>query len=209
MPKVKIYNSQGKPAGEVNLEPKIFNVKIKPELVQQAVRTQLANKRVAIAHTKDRSEVRGGGRKPWRQKGTGRARHGSTRSPIWSGGGVTFGPRNNRNFTLKINKKAKRQALFMVLSDKVKNKKFIVLEGLTLSAIKTKEIAKIISALPVKKSILMLLPKSDNKIIKSAKNIPYLKTINADSLNVYDIMVHEFTVCTKDCLAVINKTYLK
>ncbi|MBU0597571.1 50S ribosomal protein L4, partial [Patescibacteria group bacterium] len=94
MPKVKIYNSQGKPAGEVNLEPKIFNVKIKPELVQQAVRTQLANKRVAIAHTKDRSEVRGGGRKPWRQKGTGRARHGSTRSPIWSGGGVTFGPRN-------------------------------------------------------------------------------------------------------------------
>ena len=209
MIKVKVYNIKGQPVGEVKLESKIFDIAIKPDLVQQAVRTQLANKRIAIAHTKDRSEVRGGGRKPWRQKGTGRARHGSIRSPLWKGGGVTFGPRKSRNFALKMNRKARRKALFMALSDKARNKKIVLLDKLEMPTIKTKDFIKIISKLPLKKTILAILPKSDQKIIKSARNIPYVKTINADSLNVIDVLSHEYLFCPKDALGVITKTYLK
>lgn len=209
MVKAKVYNKEGKVIEEVKLEPKIFEVEIKPELVQQAVRTQLANKRVAYAHTKDRSEVRGGGRKPWRQKGTGRARHGSIRSPLWRGGGVTFGPRKDRNFALKMNKKAKRKALLMTLSDKAQNKKIVLLNKLEMPAIKAKDFIKIISKLPLKRTILTVLPKSDEKITKSARNIPYVKTIRADSLNIVDILSYEYLLCPKDTLTVINKTYLK
>ena len=208
MVKVKVYNKEGKPIEEIKLEPKIFNIEVKPELVQQAVRTQLANKRVAYAHTKGRSEVKGGGRKPWRQKGTGRARHGSIRSPLWKGGGVTFGPSKNRNFSLKMNKKARRKALLMTLSEKAQNKKIVLLDKLVIPTIKTKYFIKIISKLPLKKTILVILPESDRKVIKSARNIPYVKTIRADSLNVVDILSNEYLLCSKDALAVINKTYL-
>lgn len=209
MTKVKVYNQTGKAVGEIKLEPKIFNIEIKPELVQQAVRTQLANKRKVIAHTKDRSEVRGGGRKPWRQKGTGRARHGSIRSPIWKGGGVTFGPQKNRNYSLKMNKKARRKALLMTLSDKARDKFIVVLDKLELPAIKTKDLLKIISKLPLKKKVLIILPKSDQKIIKSARNLPNIKTINANSLNVVDVLVHRCLLILKDSMAIIEKTYLK
>jgi len=209
MAKLKVYNKEGKPVGEVSLEPKIFNVDIKPNLVQQAVRTQLANKRSVIAHVKDRSEVRGGGRKPWRQKGTGRARHGSIRSPIWKGGGVTFGPRSDRNYSLKMNRKAKKKALLMVLSDKAQDKKIVVIDSLVLAAIKTKDFLKIITKLPLKKTVLAVIPKTDQKIIKSANNIPFVKVIDADSLNVVDIISHEYILCAKPALEVIKKTYLK
>jgi len=199
MTKVKVYNQTGKAVGEIKLEPKIFDIEIKPELIQQAVRTQLANKRKVIAHTKDRSEVRGGGRKPWRQKGTGRARHGSIRSPIWKGGGVTFG----------LNKKARRKALLMTLSDKARDKSIVVLDKLELTAIKTKDLLKIISKLPLKKKILVVSPKSDLKIIKSARNLQNIKIINANSLNVVDILGYKYLLILKDSLAIIGKTYLK
>jgi len=208
MIKVKVYNQKGEVVGEEKLESKIFDIEVKIQLVQQAVKTQLANSRVAIAHTKDRSEVRGGGRKPWRQKGTGRARHGSIRSPIWKGGGVTFGPRNIRNFSLKMNKKAKRKALLMCLSDKAKNKKIILLDALKLPAIKTKEFLKIVEKLPLKKNILIVLPKTDQKIIKSASNIPYIDIITANSLNVIGVLKHEYLLIPKDSLKVIKQTYL-
>jgi large subunit ribosomal protein L4 len=209
MTKVKVYNQTGKAVGEIKLEPKIFDIEIKPELIQQAVRTQLANKRKVIAHTKDRSEVRGGGRKPWRQKGTGRARHGSIRSPIWKGGGVTFGPRKNRNYSLKMNKKARRKALLMTLSDKARDKSIVVLDKLELTAIKTKDLLKIISKLPLKKKILVVSTKSDLKIIKSARNLQNIKIINANSLNVVDILGYKYLLILKDSLAIIGKTYLK
>jgi len=209
MIKVKVYNSEGKEVGEEKLKPEIFEIKVSPDLVQQAVVTQLANKRLVLAHTKNKGEVRGGGRKPWKQKGTGRARVGSIRSPLWRGGGVIFGPRKNRNFKLKINKKAKRKALFMVLTDKVKEKKLVILDKFGLAKIKTKEFLKILSKLPVKNTILVVLPKQDEKILKSSQNLPYVNCLLADSLNVYDILRHEYLLILKDSLAVIEKTYLK
>jgi large subunit ribosomal protein L4 len=209
MIKVKVYNTEGKEVGEEKLKPEIFEVKIKPSLVQQAVVTQLANRRLVLAHTKTKGEVRGGGRKPWKQKGTGRARVGSIRSPLWRGGGVIFGPRKNRNFKLKMNKKAKRKALFMTLSDKVNEKKLVLLDKLELAKIKTKEFLKTLSKLPVKNTILVVLPKQDEKIIKSSHNLPYVSCLLADSLNVYDILRHEYLLMPKDALKVIEKTYLK
>jgi len=209
MVKVKLYNMEGKVLGEEKLEPSIFNVVVKPGLIQQAVRTIQANSRLGLAHTKIRSEVRGGGRKPWRQKGTGRARVGSIRSPLWRGGGIIFGPRNNRNYSLKMNKKARRKALFMTLSDKVKNKKIILLDKLEINKIKTKAFLKILSKLPVEKTILTILPKNDKNIIYSVRNLPYVKTILADSLNVIDILAHEYLIMPRDSLKVISKTYLK
>ena len=138
MPKANIYNQKGEQVGEIELSDKIFGVKANEALVHQAVTAQMANERQVLAHTKDRSEVRGGGKKPWRQKGTGRARAGSSRSPIWIGGGVTFGPTKDRNFSQKINKKMKKQATFMALSDKVKSKNLAVLEKLEIAEFKTK-----------------------------------------------------------------------
>jgi len=145
--KLNVYNQQSELIGEMDLNPKIFNVKANPALVHQAVVAQMANERQVLAHTKGRGEVRGGGRKPWQQKGTGRARHGSIRSPIWRGGGVTFGPTKERNFKQKINQKMKQKALLAVLSDKVANKKLVVLDKLELTEYKTKKFDQIISGL--------------------------------------------------------------
>ncbi|MFH1207378.1 MAG: 50S ribosomal protein L4 [Patescibacteria group bacterium] len=209
MSKAAVYNKTGVKVGEVSLEPKIFGVPVKPQVIQQAVRTQLANSRVAIAHTKTRSEVRGGGKKPWRQKGTGRARHGSIRSPLWKGGAVTFGPRSDRNFSLKMNKKARRQALFMTLTDRANEKNIVIIDSLAQKAIKTKDFLASISKLPLKKTILLALPKADQLIIKSTRNIPFIKTINADSLNVVDVLNRETLLMPKASLEVISKTYLK
>ncbi|MFA6098791.1 MAG: 50S ribosomal protein L4 [Patescibacteria group bacterium] len=209
MLKVKVYNTEGKEVGEVKLEPKIFEVKANAGLVMQSVRTQMANKRVAVAHSKDRSEVRGGGRKPWKQKGTGRARHGSIRSPIWKGGGVTFGPQSDRNYELKLNKKAKKKALFMVLTDKAKDGKIIILDKLELVKIKTKQIVHILAKLKVKKTALLITGKNDEKVKKSVRNISGAKLLNADSLNIIDILNFQYLVITKDSLDVIKKTYLR
>jgi len=212
--KVSLYNQKAEVIGEVELNPKIFEVKPKKHLLAEAVRIQLSNARKGLAHTKTKGEVRGGGKKPWKQKGTGRARAGSIRSPLWRGGGITFGPRSKRNWELKLNKKAKRQALFMALSDKAADNRFIVIDKMELPAIKTKEMAGIISGL--KKSIkdmgnkqMLVFPKMDEKLVKSIRNLPSISSIFANSLNVVDVINADSMVVLKESLPVIERTYLK
>lgn len=209
MAKVKVYNLAGKEVGEMELDPMIFEVVAKPSLVHQVVEVQRANARLKLAHTKTKGEVRGGGKKPWRQKGTGRARHGSIRSPLWIGGGITFGPRTDREFGKKINKKMRRKALFMTLSDKVKENNFIVVEKLELPEIKTKPLFSILKKLPMKGifSTLMVLTNKDENINKSARNIKKIKTILADSLNVYDVLKYNFLLIDKEGVKKIIDTY--
>ncbi|MFA5188596.1 MAG: 50S ribosomal protein L4 [Patescibacteria group bacterium] len=210
MIKAKVYNLEGKEIEEIKLDPEVFGVKINPALVHQVVEAQQANARFKLAHTKTKGEVRGGGKKPWRQKGTGRARAGSTRSPLWIGGGVTFGPRKERNFDKKINKKMKQKALFMSLTDKVKSEALIILDKLEFTKIKTKDLVKILSKLPVKagKTLIVLDQKNDN-IVKSARNIKTLKTILADSLNVLDILKYNYLLVDKNGIKNIITTYKK
>src|SRR3989338_7773386 len=165
MTKFPVYNVNGEKVSDVELNPDIFGVAIKPQLVQHAIVIQQANARQVLAHTKNRGEVAGGGRKPWRQKGTGRARHGSTRSPIWIGGGVTFGPRNERNFEKKINKKMKRKALLMALSTKVADSQLVIFDDLKMKEAKTKTMANAItkvSKLLKPKSLFVLNPENKN-----------------------------------------------
>ncbi len=209
MVKVKVYNLEGKEIEEMKLDSAVFDVEINPNLVHQVVEAQKANARQNFAHTKNRAEVRGGGRKPWRQKGTGRARHGSIRSPIWKGGGITFGPRRERNFEKKINKKMKKKALFMTLTDKVNENTFVAVDKLELPEIKTKNLFNILNKLPLKKakSILVILPEKNETVIKSAKNLPEVKTIIADSLNIIDILKHEYLLVDKSGVKKIIETY--
>ncbi|OGY45543.1 MAG: hypothetical protein A3J62_01780 [Candidatus Buchananbacteria bacterium RIFCSPHIGHO2_02_FULL_38_8] len=239
MDKVKVYNQEGKEVGEQVLNPDIFSVKIKPQVVQQVVVAMQANSRQVLAHTKDRSEVSGGGRKPWRQKGTGRARHGSIRSPLWRGGGVTFGPTNQRNFSLKINKKVKRKALFMGLADKANNQKIVLLDNLGLPAIKTKTFFKILEDLKLRSkkekftkskkevdlktkeehvktknrkkepTVLLVIPQKDEKVVKSARNISRLDILNASSLNILDVLRHQYVLMPLKALKTIEDTFLK
>lgn len=210
MIKAKVYNREGKEVGEKELNPAIFGVEMKEEVVHQAVVAQNANKRLVLAHTKDRSEVRGGGKKPWRQKGTGRARHGSIRSPIWKGGGITFGPTKDRNFQQKINKKARRKALFMCLSDKASEKGVVVLDKMEFPEIRTKEMAAMLKNLPIKgESVLIAMDKNDQNIVKSVSNVPGARAIMADSLNVVDVIGKKYFLVTEDGLKKMEETYLK
>lgn len=210
-----VYDIEGKEISTLKLEPEIFGQKLNPDLVYQVVVSQMANKRKAIAHTKDRGEVSGGGRKPWRQKGTGRARHGSIRSPLWRGGGVTFGPRKERVFAKKIPLKMKRKALFMVLSGKVKNNLLILLDKLEIEKPKTKLIVEIIKNLKSKiknfqkGSVLIVLPKMDKNIILAARNIFNVKTIQATDLNALELLSFKYLLMPKDSIKVIKNTFLK
>lgn len=206
---VKVYNQEGKKIESVELPAEIFALSMNNDLVHQAVVSQMTNARQVLAHTKDRSEKRGGGRKPWRQKGTGRARHGSIRSPIWRGGGVTFGPSKERVFTKKINKKMKRQALFMALSSKVKDKEMILLDKIELAEAKTKEMIKVLNNLKISKTVLVVLDKTNQKIIRAANNIPKIKTIRADSLNVVDVLSYKYLLMLQGAIEIIKQTYLK
>jgi len=213
MPEI-IYNQEGKEVGKAKLPAEIFNLPMNKDLVHQVMVAQTANARQVLAHTKDRSERRGGGAKPWRQKGTGRARHGSIRSPIWRGGGVTFGPTKERVFAKKINKKMKRKALLIVLSSKVKDKEMVLLDKLELVQAKTKQMMEVFNNLKTKikkdltKGTLIVLPASDQKIIRAIKNIPKIKTIRADSLNVSDILSYRYLLMPQEAIEVIKKTYL-
>lgn len=215
MKSIKVYNQKGEEVGKADLPAGIFGLKMNRDLVHQAVVAQMANARQVLAHTKDRSETRGGGRKPWRQKGTGRARHGSIRSPIWRGGGIAFGPTKQRVFAKKINRKMKQRALFMLLSSKVKDEELILLDKLELSEGKTKLIAEIINSLKTKlkknldKSSLIVLAKTDLKVSRAVNNIPKIKTIRADSLNVLDVLSHQYLLIPQEGIKVIAKTYLK
>ena len=206
---VKTYDTNGKEVGQTRLPSEIFDVKMNSDLVHQVAVSQMANKRTVIAHTKDRAQVRGGGRKPWRQKGTGRARHGSRRSPLWKGGGVTFGPTKERNFEKKINKKMKRKAILMVLSAKVKNNLLLILEKLSLEKPKTKLMAGILKKLPIKGSSLIILPQLEREIVRAARNSPKTATIEARNLNALDLLSFKYLIMPKDSVKVIKTTFLK
>ncbi|MBU3901094.1 50S ribosomal protein L4 [Patescibacteria group bacterium] len=212
---VSVYNQDGKEAGQIVLPKEIFGLKINSDLVAQAVRAQMANSRDSIAHSKDRSEVRGGGKKPWRQKGTGRARHASIRSPLWAGGGVTFGPRKEKNFSLNINKKMKRQALLMVLSGKVRDGEIIVLEELKLAQPKTKEMVQIVKSLKSKvkndldRGVMIVMPEKDETLMRAARNLPKVSTIGVGSLNIVDLLSVKYLVMPKAAIEKIRETFKK
>jgi len=206
---VDIYNQQNNKVGTIDLPEKIFAVKWNPQLVHQALVVQLSNRRLPWAHTKDRGEVSGGGRKPWRQKGTGRARHGSIRSPLWKGGGVTFGPRKEKNFTKKINKKMNRLAIFSVLSKKIKDNEVKIIDKFDIPTKKTKEYYKILKNLVDLRSKTLLIPSSNNNIHKLITNIKNVDAISAQSLNVYDLLKNKNIILEKAAIEEIEKHYFK
>lgn len=206
---VKYYDQQGKELGQTRLPAEVFGVEMNSDLVHQVAVSQMANRRHVLANTKGRGEVSGGGRKPWRQKGTGRARHGSTRSPIWRHGGVTFGPTKERVFKQKINKKIKRKALLMVLTQKVKNNFMILLDRLEISQPKTKLMAELLVKMPMKGSCLIALPSVDKNTILAARNISKIKTVQARDLNVLDLLNFKYLLMPKDSIKVIQDTFAK
>ena len=233
MPKTNIYNQKGEQVGEIELSDKIFGVKANEALVHQAVTAQMANERQVLAHTKDRSEVRGGGKKPWRQKGTGRARAGSSRSPIWIGGGVTFGPTKDRNFSQKINKKMKAKAIFMALSDKVADGNLTVLDKLEMLEFKTKEFNAVLSSLEkitgkkqeakkvddikenkknkinkkIRRSVLLVNDIKDEKVKYSARNLAGVKLINLENINIVDLLKYKDLVLTVEAVKKLEARY--
>lgn len=205
MSKIATYNMTGKKAGEVELNKAVFAVAPKQSVVHQVYVALTANQRQPWAHTKDRSDVRGGGRKPWRQKGTGRARHGSNRSPIWAGGGVTFGPLKSRNFGQKINKKMNRKAVRMCLSDKVTEEKLFIVDGLASDG-KTKQLATLRDALSTNgKSTLVVTAAKDENMLKAAENIDKLDVARAEDINVVDLLHHQFVVTSPEAVKVLEE----
>ena len=205
MANVAVYNMQGETVGTMELNDAVFGVKVNEHLVHEAVVAQLANKRQGTQSAKTRSEVSGGGKKPWRQKGTGHARQGSTRAPQWTGGGVVFAPKP-RDYSIRLNKKERRLALKSVLTSKVQDSKFFVLDELTLDEIKTKKMQAVLDALKVQKAIIVL-PEKDEKVVLSAKNIPGVRTAVATSINTYDILKYDAVVTTKGGVAKIEEVY--
>ena len=205
MANVAVYNMEGKEVDKIELNDSIFGVEINEHLVHMAVLQQLANKRQGTQKAKTRSEVRGGGRKPWRQKGTGHARQGSTRSPQWTGGGVVFAP-TPRDYSFKLNKKEKRAALKSALTSRVVENKFVVVDELKLDEIKTKKFVEVLKNLNVEKA-LVILNDMDEKVIASAANIPTVKTTQTNELNVFDVLKYDTVVVTKAALATIEEVY--
>lgn len=205
MAKVSVYNMEGKEVGSIDLNDAVFGVEVNEHLVHMAVVQQLANNRQGTQKAKTRSEVRGGGRKPWRQKGTGHARQGSTRSPQWTGGGVVFAP-TPRDYSFKLNKKEKRAALKSALTTRVQENKFIVLDELKLEEIKTKKFAEIMGNLKVEKALVVIENMNEN-VIASAKNIPTIKTAQTNELNVFDVLKYDTVVVTKAAIETIEEVY--
>ena len=199
---VDLYNQKKEKAGTIEVSEKMFGAKWKPELVQQAVVTWLANHRQIVAHVKDRSEVRGGGKKPWRQKHTGRSRHGSSRSPLWAHGGVTFGPRNEKIFARKINKKMKQSALYSLLSKKLKNKEIYFADDLKIKEAKTKNIFSIIKNFlgKEKKSILFIVPSDNREFFLAGRNIADISISNSDNINIYDCISNKYIIMDKEAV---------
>ncbi len=205
MANVSVYNMEGNEVGNMELNDAVFGVEVNEHLVHMAVVAQLANKRQGTQKAKTRSEVSGGGRKPWRQKGTGHARQGSTRSPQWTGGGVVFAP-TPRDYTITLNKKEKRAALKSALTSRVQENKFIVVDELKLDEIKTKKFQNVLNNLKVSKALVVVGDDSDN-VVKSAKNIPAVKTAYVNTINVYDILKYNTVVATKTAVANIEEVY--
>ncbi len=208
MAKVKLYNLIGETTNDLELVDSLFAVKLDQALVHEAVVSQQANSRIAIAHTKDRSDVIGSGKKPWKQKGTGRARHGSKKSPIWVGGGVTFGPRNIRNFSKKMNKPARRKALAMVLTDKVNHERLVVVDKLKIDEAKTNTLIGILNKLPNNSKKTLIILESENiAIARAARNIPKVETISSQSLNVVDLLSYDYLLTDQQSIDTITETY--
>ena len=205
MANVSVYNMEGKEVGTIELNDAVFGVKVNEHLVHMAVVQQLANNRQGTQKAKTRSEVSGGGRKPWRQKGTGHARQGSTRSPQWTGGGVVFAP-VPRDYSFKLNKKEKRAALKSALTSRVEAGKLIVVDELKFDEIKTKKFQAVLDNLKVSKA-LVVLAENDEKDVMSARNIPAVKTALTNTINVYDILKGDTLVLTKDAVAKIEEVY--
>ena len=205
MAKVAVYNMEGKEVDSIELNDSIFGVEINEHLVHMAVLQQLANNRQGTQKAKTRSEVRGGGRKPWRQKGTGHARQGSTRSPQWTGGGVVFAP-VPRDYSFKMNKKEKRAALKSALTSRVEENKFIVVDSLTFDEIKTKNVANALKNLNVSKALVVLEDGNVNAEL-SAKNIAGVKTAKTNTINVYDVMKYNTVIATKAAVKAIEEVY--
>jgi len=232
--KTNIYNQKAEAVGELGLSDKVFGVPENQGLIHQAVVAQMANRRQVLAHTKDRSEVRGGGKKPWKQKGTGRARAGSNRSPIWIGGGVTFGPRKDRNFKKKINKKMRQKAILMVLSDRIRNNNFAILDKLEVKEYKTKIFNGILEGLEKvfnkasekkansgkkgeknekkkdkkkKRSILIINIHNDGKIRYSGRNLPGVEIINLENINIVDLLKYRDLILTVDSIKKLEERY--
>jgi large subunit ribosomal protein L4 len=222
--KAKIYDTEAKAIDDIELNSKVFGVKISEALIHQVMVAEMANQRQVLAHTKIRSEVRGGGKKPWKQKGTGRARSGSSRSPIWIGGGVTFGPLKDRNFKKKINKKMNEKALFMAMSDRVSNNNFIAVDKLEMSEFKCQKFneiinsfeAKVLSKDEIKKSAgkkkrsILIINNANNEETKlSARNLAGVKLINANNINLLDLLKFKFLIMTVDGIKKIEERIKK
>ena len=205
MANVSVYNMEGKEVGTMELSDAVFGVDVNEHLVHMAVVAQLANKRQGTQKAKTRSEVSGGGRKPWRQKGTGHARQGSTRAPQWTGGGVVFAP-VPREYTIKLNKKERRLALKSALTSRVQENKFIVLDELKFDEIKTKKMQAVLDALNVSKA-LVVLNENDENVVKSARNIENVQTALTNTINVYDILKFNTVIVTKAAVATIEEVY--
>lgn len=222
MAKINIYNLKGEQAGQMEVSDKVFGLKVNESLVHQAVVAQTANERKVLAHTKDRSEVSGGGKKPWSQKGTGRARQGSIRAPQWSGGGIVFGPLKTRNFSKKINKKMKQQALCMALSDRLATNNMAVLDKMEVAEYKTKAFNDILKGLEskvfilgevkdakinLKRSILIINDKKDVKTTNSGRNLVGVEMMNLDNINVVDLLKYKNLILTADAVKKLDERY--
>ena len=205
MANVSVFNMEGKEVGTLELNDAVFGVEVNEHLVHMAVVAQLANKRQGTQKAKTRSEVSGGGRKPWRQKGTGHARQGSTRAPQWTGGGMVFAP-VPRDYTIRLNKKEKRLALKSALTSRVQEGKFIVLDELTLNEIKTKNFVNVMKHLNVAKALVVLGENNEN-VVRSARNVADVKTALVNTINVYDILKYNTVVATKAAVAAIEEVY--
>lgn len=220
--KVNTYNQNGEVSGEIELSEKIFGQKVNQDLVHQAVVAQLANQRPVLAHTKTKAEVSGGGKKPWKQKGTGRARVGSNRSPLWIGGGITFGPRKDRNFKKDLNRKMKQKAIFMALSDKLASGSLVVLDKLELAEYKTKAVSGILKnleekAMPkkaadsqakkIKRSCLILNLADNQKVKYSARNLAGIEVLNLENINIVDLLKYRDLVAGREVIEKIEAQY--
>ncbi len=214
--KTNVYNKKAEKVSDIELSDKVFGLKVNEALVHQAYVRQISNERQVLAHTKDRSEVRGGGAKPWAQKGTGRARHGSKRSPIWIGGGITFGPRKDRNFSKNINKKMRQQALLMVLSARTEESAIVVMDDVKMDEFKTKTFNEMLSKIEkkvikaedkVKRSVLVVNDIKDDKIKNSGRNIVGVKVINFDNINIVDLLKYRNLMLTQACVKKLGERY--
>lgn len=206
MPKVAVYNVSGEQVSEIELKDSVFGVEVNKHVLYEVVKNQLANKRQGTQSAKTRGEVRGGGRKPWRQKGTGRARHGSIRSPLWVGGGVVFAPKP-RDYRYTLPKKVRRLAMKSALTSKVNNNELIVLDELNLQTPKTKEMASILKNLKVDRKALIVMADKNEAVIRSARNIPGVETTSVNTLNVYDILKYDKFIITKDAVQKVEEVY--